>query len=62
MNSSRLKKSVFPLGTLVGTDFSKIILILLTAMGLAAPAFARTSQNFQQTFPLSSGGASRWRM
>ena len=57
MKSSGREKPVFPLGTLVGTNLSKIILILFAATYLTAPAFARTSQNFQQTFPLSSGGS-----
>jgi DUF4097 and DUF4098 domain-containing protein YvlB len=58
VSSSRgREKSVFPLGSWGGANLSKIIFILFAAAYFAAPAFARTSQNFEQTFPLSSGGS-----
>ena len=56
-SSSGREKWVFPLGSWGGANLSKIIFILFAVAYFAAPAFARTSQNFEQTFPLSSGGS-----
>jgi len=51
------EKREFPSGMRGGANLGRIVFVLSAATLLAAPGFARTSQSFEQTFPLSSGGS-----